>query len=80
MIMYASYGVLAHEKEPVLSLSAPATDAYDVYDFDLPDGWSLHETSVPGHYVFFDPDGDYFLPAEVLPKFFVCARRCNCDC
>ena len=35
--LFASYGVLSHEKEPVFSLVLPASDIYDRVTVDLPD-------------------------------------------
>ena len=34
--LYKSYGVLAHEKRPVYTISAPASDAYDEITVEVP--------------------------------------------
>jgi len=41
--LYASYGVLAHEKQPVFSDSASASEAYSVITVDIPDEYALSE-------------------------------------
>lgn len=42
--IYKSYGVLAHEKEPFYSYTAPASDIYDVISVEIPETFKPYET------------------------------------
>ena len=68
MEMYASYGVLTHEKHPVYSLSVPASEIYDTFDLTLPDGWRFCE-STHGDTLIESPDGTLYLWYDILTNF-----------
>ena len=63
--MYVSYGALSHEKQPIYTMDAPATDNYDVYDLTLPDGWSFADNAL-GETLIDSSDGKTYLPEEIL--------------
>lgn len=64
-LLYASYGVLGHEYRPVFTLQGPTTDHYDVYEIELPEGWSWAENSA-GELLIEAPDGVLYLPHEII--------------
>lgn len=41
MKLYESYGVLAHEKKPVYTIDAPASEAYNVITVYIPDEFKI---------------------------------------
>lgn len=41
--LYKSYGVLAHEKEPVYTYSNPASEIYDVISVEIPETFKPRE-------------------------------------
>ena len=68
MKMYATYGVIAHEYQPLFTLDAPAGNAYDVFDLTLPEGWSFAENGA-SETLIVSPDGTTYLPREILTNW-----------
>ena len=65
--LYASYGVLAHEKRPVFTDTIPASDFYDVITVDIPDKYPISE-NIFGQ-TLIDIEGETYLLHEVLNNF-----------
>lgn len=66
---YASYGVLAHEKHPVFTLTKPANeDIHDIMEGTLPDGWTLTE-NVYGEPLLEATDGTTYLGRDILTNY-----------
>lgn len=65
MKIYASYGVLAHEKRPVYTVEAPAGDICDELTVELPEGWELAENEA-GAPLLTMPTGETYLARELL--------------
>lgn len=63
--IYKSYGVLAHEKQPVYTFDRPASEIYDVISVRIPDGWSTAENAY-GETIVESPEGIYYLGEEIL--------------
>ena len=68
MKLYKSYGVLAHEKQPVYTLYSPASDIYDEVNVVLPDGWYTTQT-VFDETLICSPDGDTYFANEILSNW-----------
>ena len=66
--MYATYGVIAHEKQPVYTLDRPCGEIYDAYTLTAPEGWSFAE-SVSGDTLVESPDGTTYTGAEILTNW-----------
>lgn len=62
--LYASYGVLAHEKQPVYTDGLPASDIYDLVTVDLPAGVSILHHAAGGTLV--DIDGQVYFLNDIL--------------
>lgn len=62
--LYASYGVLAHEKTPIFSDTIPASDAYSVITVEIPDEYPLSENDLGETLI--DIEGKTYLLQEVL--------------
>lgn len=62
--LYASYGVLAHEKQPVYTDGLPASDIYDLVTVDLPAGVSIHHNAEGETLV--DIDGQVYFLNDIL--------------
>lgn len=43
--LYKSYGVLAHEKEPFYSYTAPASEIYDMVSVEIPETFKPREAA-----------------------------------
>lgn len=65
LTIYASYGVLAHEKLPVYTVSRPASDIYDTYTAILPEGWKTAENDA-GELLIEAPDGTLHLANQLI--------------
>lgn len=63
--IYKSYGVLAHEKQPVYTFERPASEIYDPVEVDLPDGWIIAENTY-GETIVESPHGVTYLGREIL--------------
>ena len=64
--IYASYGVLAHEKSQAFTIGVPAGEIYAVYLLvDLPDGFDFWENA-SGEIIISTPDEGTYLPREIL--------------
>lgn len=68
MKIYKSYGVLAHEKQPVYTVDRPASEIYDVVDVVLPEGWETCE-GVYGDKLICSPDGVTYIAGEILTNW-----------
>ena len=68
MKVYKSYGVLAHEKQPVYTVDLPASEIYDVVNVDLPEGWGTAEGAM-GDQLICSPEGDTYLASEILTNW-----------
>ena len=66
--IYKSWGVLAHEKQPVYTFDVPASDIYDKISIEIPDGWSISENTV-GQTLVDSPDGITYLGYEILTNW-----------
>lgn len=66
--VYASYGVLAHEKKPIFTIGGPASDIYDCWDLALPDGWKWAENEA-GETLIISPNNEIWLPREILTRY-----------
>ena len=62
--LYASYGVLAHEKQPVYTDGLPVSDIYDIVTVDLPALVSIHHNAAGETLV--DIDGQVYLFDDIL--------------
>ena len=62
--LYASYGVLAHEKTPIYSDEAPASEAYSIITVEIPDEYPLSENGLGETLI--DIYGSTYLLQEVL--------------
>lgn len=62
--LYASYGVLAHEKQPVYTDGLPASDIYDIVTVDLPAGVYILHHAAGGTLV--DIDGQVYFLNDIL--------------
>lgn len=62
--LYASYGVLAREKQPVYTDGLPASDIYDLVTVDLPAGVSILHHAAGGTLV--DIDGQVYYLNDIL--------------
>jgi hypothetical protein len=62
--VYAAYGVLAHEKRPVFSVHAPASDIYDEVKIVIPDELIVGENNI-GEPIL-NLDGVEYLLSEAL--------------
>ena len=58
MRVYKSYGVLAHEYQPVYTVDKPAAEIYDVVNIILPDGWQVAEGAF-GDTLIVSPNGEH---------------------
>ena len=82
MKIYKSYGVLAHEYEPVYTVGKPASEIYDEVNVTLPDGWEEAE-GVFGDILIVSPDGKTYLANNILtnwgdrPALIWCDNRQN---
>lgn len=68
MTIYKSYGVLAHEKQPVYSFDCPASEIYDEISVLVPYGWSISENTV-GQTLVDSPDGITHLGNDILTNW-----------
>lgn len=68
MKIYKSYGVLAHEYQPVYTAYVPASEIYDVVNVTLPDGWEEAE-GVFGDTLIVSPDGETYLANKILTNW-----------
>ena len=68
MTIYKSYGVLAHEKQPVYSFDRPASEIYDEISVIIPEGWSIEENG-HGETIVDSPHGITYLGYEVLASW-----------
>lgn len=62
--LYESYGVLAHEYEPVYTEQAPLTNAYNVVTVEIPDEYPISESIT--NETLIDIDGETYLLLQVL--------------
>lgn len=62
--LYASYGVLAREKQPVYTDGLPMSDIYDLVTVDLPAGVSIHHNAAGETLV--DIDDQVYLLRDIL--------------
>lgn len=62
--LYASYGVLAHEKQPVYTDGLPVSDIYDIVTVDLPAGVYILHHAAGGTLV--DIDGQVYFLNDIL--------------
>ena len=65
MKLYKNYGMLSHEKQPYYTAGRPATDIYDVFNVDLPDGWEI-ANNVYGETLITSPCGDTYLANDII--------------
>ena len=65
MKVYKSYGVLAHEYQPVYTADAPASEIYDEVNVTLPDGWEEAEGAF-GDTLIVSPDGETYIGNEII--------------
>lgn len=65
MLIYKSYGVLAHEKTPVYTFDGPVSEIFDAVEVSLPEGWSVAHNAV-GQTLVDSPDGITYLGREIL--------------
>lgn len=65
MKIYASMGVLSHEKRPVYTVGGPAGEIYDELTVELPDGWELDENEA-GEPLLTMPTGEVYLASDLL--------------
>ena len=65
MKIYKSYGVLAHEYQPVYTVDGPAAEIYDVVNVTLPDGWEEAEGFFEDTLIV-SPDGETYLANKIL--------------
>ena len=65
--LFASYGVLAHEKKPVFSDGIPASDFYDVITVDIPDNYSVSKNNFGDTLI--DINGTTYMLREVLSNY-----------
>ena len=65
MLIYKSYGVLAHEKQPVYTFDRPASEIYDEISALVPDGWRTAENAY-GETIVESPHGITYLGNEIL--------------
>lgn len=68
MTIYKSYGVLAHEKQPVYTFDAPASEIYDTVEVEFPDGWSVGENAA-GETLVDSPHGITYRGKEILSNW-----------
>ena len=66
--VYASYGVLAHEKRPLFTVDAPAGEINDSWDIALPDGWEWVSNEA-GETLVRRPDGQTYLGNEIISNW-----------
>ena len=62
--IYDSYGVLAHEKQPVYTIACPASEIYDVITVELPDEIIVGRNEIGD--LLLDLDGCIYLLDEAL--------------
>ena len=62
--VFKSYGVLAHEKEPMFTVYGPASEFYDIVTVQIPDKYPISENDM-GDYLITLDDVTYLLQ-EVL--------------
>lgn len=62
--VFKSYGVLAHEKNPVYTVGRPASDIYDVVTVDIPESFPVWQNEAGSHIV--SIDGEIYSLNEVL--------------
>ena len=65
MKIYKSYGVLAHEYQPVYTVDRPAAEIYVVVNVTLPEGWEVAE-GVFGDTLIISPDGETYIGNEII--------------
>ena len=65
MKIYKSYGVLAHEYQPVYTADVPASEIYDVVNVTLPDGWEEADGAF-GDTLLVSPDGETCIGNEII--------------
>lgn len=65
MLIYKSYGVLAHEKQPVYTFDRPVSEIYEEISVLVPDGWRVAENTY-GETIVESPHGIYYLGQEIL--------------
>lgn len=78
MKVYKSYGVLAHEKQPVYTVGRPASDIYDEVNVDLPSGWEIAPNAY-GETLICSPDGVTYLANEILSNWGDAPALIWCD-
>lgn len=68
MKIYKSYGVLAHEYQPVYTADVPASEIYDEVNVTLPDGWEVAEGDF-GDTLLVSPAGETHIGNEILSNW-----------
>ena len=66
--IYASYGVLSHEKRPVYTADTPASEIHEIVSVTLPDGWAWAENAA-GASLITSPDGETWLANDILSNY-----------
>lgn len=67
-LIYKSYGVIAHEKQPVYTFDNPASEIYDEISVSIPAGWSIAENAA-GETLVESPDGITYLGNKILSSW-----------
>lgn len=65
--LYESFGVLAHEKQPVYSDIVPASEYYNIVTVDIPEKYPLSENS--DGLALIDIDGKTYTLHDVLSNY-----------
>ena len=68
MKIYKSYGVLAHEYQPVYTADVPASEIYDEVNVTLPEGWEVAEGAM-GDTLLVSPDGKTYIGNEIISNW-----------
>ena len=68
MKIYKSYGVLAHEYQPVYTVDGPAAEIYDVVNVTLPEGWEVDEGAFGGTLIV-SPAGDTYIGNDIISNW-----------
>lgn len=63
--LYESWGVLAHEKQPVYTVNCPVSDAYNLVEVELPHVTGANDYGEP----LLTLDGSQYLLHEVLTNW-----------
>lgn len=67
---YANYGVLAHEKKPVFTISNTSayTTVNEEIEITLPDNWGVCENNF-GRKLIVNPDGETYIADEIISSY-----------